>query len=97
MRFRKATARCWITAWSMAFTDQSFAKIHAVDGLPIFVAGGASGRMKAGYPCRGRQQSGVARRPDDAEGHGHFHRQLESRACSDNHQVAGQHQIQARR
>jgi len=36
-----------------AFTDQSFAKIHAVDGLPIFVAGGASGRMKSGYHVAG--------------------------------------------
>ena len=36
-----------------AFTDQSFAKIHAVDGLPIFVAGGASGRMKAGFHVAG--------------------------------------------
>lgn len=36
-----------------AFTDQSFAKIHAVDGLPIFTAGGASGRMKTGYHIPG--------------------------------------------
>ena len=36
-----------------AFTDQSFAKIHAVDGLPIFTAGGASGRMKTGYHTPG--------------------------------------------
>lgn len=36
-----------------AFTDQSFAKIHAVDGLPIFVAGGAGGRMKAGFHVTG--------------------------------------------
>ncbi|HET7085621.1 MAG TPA: DUF1552 domain-containing protein [Rhizomicrobium sp.] len=36
-----------------AFTDQSFAKIHAVDGLPIFVAGGASGRMKMGFHVAG--------------------------------------------
>jgi hypothetical protein len=35
------------------FTDQSFAKIHAVDGLPIFVAGGASGRMKSGFHVAG--------------------------------------------
>jgi hypothetical protein len=33
----------------MAFTDQSYARIHSVDGLPILVAGGASGRMKTGY------------------------------------------------
>lgn len=36
-----------------AFTDQSFAKIHAVDGLPILVAGGASGRMKGGFHIAG--------------------------------------------
>ena len=36
-----------------AFTDQSFAKIHAVDGLPLFVAGGASGRMKSGHHVAG--------------------------------------------
>jgi Protein of unknown function (DUF1552) len=36
-----------------AFTDQSFAKIHAVDGLPIFTAGGANGRMKTGYHTPG--------------------------------------------
>ena len=36
-----------------AFTDQSFAKIHAVDGLPIFVAGTASGRMKSGFHVAG--------------------------------------------
>ncbi|WFU40214.1 DUF1552 domain-containing protein [Bradyrhizobium sp. CB82] len=36
-----------------AFTDQSYARIHAVDGLPIFVAGGASGRMKTGYHVAG--------------------------------------------
>ena len=36
-----------------AYTDQSFAKIHAVDGLPILVAGLASGRMKGGYHIAG--------------------------------------------
>jgi hypothetical protein len=36
-----------------AFTDQSFPKIHAVDGLPILLAGGASGRMKTGYHVLG--------------------------------------------
>ena len=36
-----------------ANTDQSFAKIHAVDGLPIFVAGTASGRMKSGFHVAG--------------------------------------------
>ncbi len=32
----------------MAFTDQSYARIHSVDGLPILVAGGANGRIKTG-------------------------------------------------
>jgi hypothetical protein len=36
-----------------AFTDVSFAKIHALDGLPILVAGGASGRMKMGHHVAG--------------------------------------------
>jgi hypothetical protein len=36
-----------------AFTDQSFPKIHAVDGLPIFTAGGASGKLKTGYHIAG--------------------------------------------
>jgi hypothetical protein len=36
-----------------AYSDQSFAKIHAVDGIPIFVAGGANGRMKTGYHIAG--------------------------------------------
>ena len=33
----------------MAFTDQSYAKIHAVDGMPVLVVGGANGRLKTGY------------------------------------------------
>jgi hypothetical protein len=33
----------------MAFTDQAYARIHSVDGLPILVAGGAGGRLKTGY------------------------------------------------
>jgi hypothetical protein len=36
-----------------AYSDQSFAKIHAVDGIPIFVAGGANGRMKTGFHVAG--------------------------------------------
>lgn len=36
-----------------AFTDVSFAKIHALDGIPVLVAGGASGRMKTGYHIAG--------------------------------------------
>jgi hypothetical protein len=37
----------------MAYSDQSYAKIHAVDGIPILLAGGASGRMKTGYHIAG--------------------------------------------
>lgn len=37
----------------MAFTDQSYARIHAIDGLPVFLAGGASGRLKTGYHVAG--------------------------------------------
>src|SRR5258708_27392023 len=37
----------------MAFTDQAYARIHSVDGLPILVAGGAGGRMKTGYHIAG--------------------------------------------
>jgi hypothetical protein len=36
-----------------SFTDVSFAKIHALDGLPFLLAGGASGRMKTGYHIAG--------------------------------------------
>ena len=37
----------------MAYSDQSYAKIHAVDGIPIMLAGGAGGRMKTGYHIAG--------------------------------------------
>lgn len=36
-----------------AFTDVSFAKIHALDGIPILVAGGANGKLKTGYHIAG--------------------------------------------
>ena len=36
-----------------AFSDQSFAKTHAVDGIPMLVAGSASGRMKTGFHIAG--------------------------------------------
>ena len=38
---------------TFAFTDQSFAKIHAVDGLPMFTAGNAGGKFKSGYHIDG--------------------------------------------
>ncbi|MFO1246758.1 MAG: DUF1552 domain-containing protein [Alphaproteobacteria bacterium] len=36
-----------------AYSDQSYAKIHAVDGIPIMLAGSANGRMKTGYHIAG--------------------------------------------
>jgi hypothetical protein len=36
-----------------AYSDQSYAKIHAVDGIPIMLAGNASGRMKTGHHIAG--------------------------------------------
>ena len=53
MRFRKATAPCWTTAWLWRSPTRAYARIHSVDGLPILVAGGASGRMKTGYHIAG--------------------------------------------
>jgi hypothetical protein len=32
----------------LAYTDTSYAKIHAIDGIPMFIAGGANGRFKTG-------------------------------------------------
>jgi hypothetical protein len=37
----------------MAYTDQAYARIHSVDGLPVLVAGGAGGRLKTGYHIAG--------------------------------------------
>ena len=36
-----------------ATTDQSFAKIHAIDGIPMFTAGNAQGRVKTGMHIDG--------------------------------------------
>jgi hypothetical protein len=37
----------------LGYTDVSFAKIHALDGIPMFLAGGANGGMKGGYHISG--------------------------------------------
>jgi hypothetical protein len=37
----------------LAYTDTSNAKLHAVDGIPMFLAGSASGRMKTGMHYAG--------------------------------------------
>jgi hypothetical protein len=36
-----------------ATTDQSFAKIHGIDGIPMFTAGTAGGRIKTGLHLDG--------------------------------------------
>ena len=36
-----------------ASTDQSFAKIHSIDGLPMMTAGRAGGKLKTGYHVTG--------------------------------------------
>jgi hypothetical protein len=37
----------------LAYTDTSYAKLHALDGIPMLLAGGASGRVKTGYHIAG--------------------------------------------
>jgi hypothetical protein len=32
----------------MAFSDTGYAKIHSIENIPMFLAGGANGRHKAG-------------------------------------------------
>jgi len=54
----------------MAFTDQAYARIHSVDGLPILVAGGAKRPVEDRLSHRRRQQPGVACRLDIAKGVG---------------------------
>jgi len=36
-----------------ATTDQSFAKVHAIEGIPMFTAGRAQGRIKTGLHIDG--------------------------------------------
>ena len=42
-----------------ASTDQSFAKIHAIDGIPMFTAGRAQGQVKAGIHVDGGGSQGT--------------------------------------
>lgn len=37
----------------LAYTDTSYAKIHAVDGIPMILAGSAGGRLKTGHHYAG--------------------------------------------
>jgi hypothetical protein len=42
-----------------ASTDQSFAKIHAIEGIPMFTAGRAQGRVKTGLHLDGAGTPGT--------------------------------------
>jgi hypothetical protein len=42
-----------------ASTDQSFAKIHSIDGIPMFTAGRAGGRIKTGLHIDGKGSPGT--------------------------------------
>jgi hypothetical protein len=41
----------------MAYTDTSYAKLHAVDGIPMILAGSANGRMKTGLHVVGNSET----------------------------------------
>jgi len=41
----------------MAYTDTSFAKLHAVDGIPMILAGSANGKMKTGFHIAGNSET----------------------------------------
>lgn len=42
-----------------ATTDQSFAKIHGIEGIPMFTAGNAGGRIKTGLHIDGNETPGT--------------------------------------
>jgi hypothetical protein len=41
----------------LAYTDTSYAKLHAVDGIPMILAGSANGRMKTGLHVAGNSET----------------------------------------
>jgi Protein of unknown function (DUF1552) len=41
----------------MAFSDTGYAKIHSIENIPMFLAGGAGGRHKAGQHIAGKGES----------------------------------------
>ena len=41
----------------LAYTDTSFAKLHAVDGIPMILAGSANGKMKTGFHIAGNSET----------------------------------------
>lgn len=51
--FREGDGSLLDNAFIYATTDQSFAKLHAIDGIPMFSAGNAGGRIKTGLHIDG--------------------------------------------
>jgi hypothetical protein len=41
----------------LAFSDTGYAKIHGIENIPMFLAGGAGGRHKAGQHIAGKGES----------------------------------------
>lgn len=41
----------------LAYTDTSNAKIHAIDGIPMFLAGSANGRIRTGMHIAGNSET----------------------------------------
>jgi hypothetical protein len=41
----------------MAYTDTSNAKLHAIDGIPMFLAGAANGKLKTGLHVAGNSET----------------------------------------
>ena len=51
--FREGDGSLLDNSFIYATTDQSFAKLHAIDGIPMFSAGTAGGRVKTGLHIDG--------------------------------------------
>ena len=51
--FREGDGTLLDNSFIYATTDQSFAKLHAIDGIPMFSAGTAGGRVKTGLHIDG--------------------------------------------
>jgi len=56
--FREGDGSLLDNSFIYATTDQSFAKVHGIDGIPMFTAGTAGGRIKTGLHVDGSGTSG---------------------------------------
>ena len=57
--FKEGDGTLLDNAFIYATTDQSFAKIHGIDGIPMFSAGSAGGRVKTGLHIDGGGSPGT--------------------------------------